>query len=67
MRVNGEDRIGIYAIKRIKKGQELFFNYGYSDAQRETYCRFEFVDGERIKRSERDLEQSARKKAKNDS
>jgi len=67
MRVNGEDRIGIYAIKRIKKGQELFFNYGYSDAQRETYCRFEFVNGERIKRSERDIEQSARKKAKNDS
>jgi len=28
MLVNGEHRIGIYASKKIKQGEELFLNYG---------------------------------------
>ena len=66
MRVNGEDRIGIYAIKQIRKGEELFFNYGYSEGQKDEFCRFEMINGERKVRSEREIGQAARKKAKVD-
>lgn len=30
MRVNGESRIGVYAERDLKDGDELFINYGYS-------------------------------------
>lgn len=35
--VNGENRVGIYASKRIEEHSELFMDYRYDDSDTEIY------------------------------
>ncbi|CAI4224337.1 unnamed protein product [Auanema sp. JU1783] len=35
--INGDQRIGLYASRRIEEGEELFFNYGYKEFRKHNW------------------------------